>query len=1246
MKRISRFLLQSWMVCVFALLLPMAVFAEDVEKPTVLENRKSQHHVFEATKDSNGDISYHPEGELIMPGDTFEFKVYEFKNENGKNSYLSLGYWGTASDEHAYTYDFEGSTSNSAGTGFNVTSTKCVSVKGSESITKAGGSQYEVPVQYINNSDYPVLLSLGFSGSMGEQGEWYLTVGLHVSYYKPYYAINYEGSNNDELSSYHWDAGTYSNLNFPRYYWLTDVPYTISIPNPTKTESTFEGWDGTSSGYSSKETNYTNVTVVYDADAEGVCSNQTVNKTGHITMQPIFGNGHTVIFHTNGGSINGRDKWMLEAKNVGTKDDPSYTFDLNSVIPTKKDGDTFLGWCYKKSALYGSFITKENGKDVYDYFFATNSTGMIHNLYAKWASDTKENLEKNEWELTDDGTLWLLNNKGVEKWAKARAEDTSLPGKVKTIKTGYKDENPNYISAEGVFANCTQLEEVTFTGTAVNGYYTFRNCSKLKTINLNTTGSGIHYSHSLAVGGSQFIGCDIDLTINVPEGQLEYYKNYFPDYAYLFNTDPTDHRYPLTVGDQVISDDNLSVQCGEGTATFDPQTNTLTLDHASVSGNTALHSAKIHISEDPDNYEQYKRASIISCLPDLKIVLVGENEIRADGNNYYVEDAIRAYGDLTICGEGSLKRTVLAENYKIEGVPFNDVYSLPITVLGDVAIDGATITKLYADLPETLTIKNAVIDGTSLKAAKGLSIENSLINRDTFWQGPNYPIEQTVIGTDSNLFITQSKIGDDSGQVCIDCGEKDVTIKIKNSKIYPRDMIRAGSGSTMTIENSNLQAWCKEDANLGITGATTIPVSKITLKDCAITKGAWDGESGRELAIGRTGADATGPLFLSYTVSFDTGVGSAVPSQTVNAGEKVQKPEDPTRASFTFDGWYTEKWNQKNAYDFDSKVDSDFTLYAKWTKAGTTPAHTHTADTTKWLSDADGHWHLCTAGDGFVMDKAAHTFDNGKVTKEATQAAEGEMTYTCSVCGYQEKKTIARLESKPATTEPGQQGGQQGGQDQPGTTQTAELPKAGTEVQDQTGATYVVTGTEKDETGKEVATLAYAGDEKASGKVDIPETTKLANGADAKVTEIEDSAFEKNAAVTAVTIPESVKTIGKNAFKDCNNIKTITIKGDEVTAIGDGAFQGCKKLGSFTIGKKVSKVGKNAFSGCSKLKKLYIYSTKLTKKKVGKKAFGNIYKKAVIYYPKNTTTKQLKTLKAAIKKGGAPKGIKYKKLKK
>ena len=68
-----------------------------------------------------------------------------------------------------------------------------------------------------------------------------------------------------------------------------------------------------------------------------------------------------------------------------------------------------------------------------------------------------------------------------------------------------------------------------------------------------------------------------------------------------------------------------------------------------------------------------------------------------------------------------------------------------------------------------------------------------------------------------------------------------------------------------------------------------------------------------------------------YTITFDSNGGSAVDSQTVKEGGKVAEPTDPTRDGYTFDGWYL-SLTDKEKYDFDTKVEKSFTLYAKWSK--------------------------------------------------------------------------------------------------------------------------------------------------------------------------------------------------------------------------------------------------------------------------------------------------------------------------
>ena len=69
----------------------------------------------------------------------------------------------------------------------------------------------------------------------------------------------------------------------------------------------------------------------------------------------------------------------------------------------------------------------------------------------------------------------------------------------------------------------------------------------------------------------------------------------------------------------------------------------------------------------------------------------------------------------------------------------------------------------------------------------------------------------------------------------------------------------------------------------------------------------------------------------SYKVTFDAMGGSAVEEQQVKAGEVANEPEAPTRDHYVFKGWYTNQ-DYKKAFDFDTEIDSDITLYAKWEK--------------------------------------------------------------------------------------------------------------------------------------------------------------------------------------------------------------------------------------------------------------------------------------------------------------------------
>jgi hypothetical protein len=66
--------------------------------------------------------------------------------------------------------------------------------------------------------------------------------------------------------------------------------------------------------------------------------------------------------------------------------------------------------------------------------------------------------------------------------------------------------------------------------------------------------------------------------------------------------------------------------------------------------------------------------------------------------------------------------------------------------------------------------------------------------------------------------------------------------------------------------------------------------------------------------------------------------------------------------------------------------------------------------------------------------------------------------------------------------------------------------------------------------------------------------------------------------IISITIPNSVTSIGDNAFRDCKNLASITIP-VSVTSIGGWAFDGCTSLASITIPNSVTSVGEKAFAG-------------------------------------------------------------------
>ena len=101
------------------------------------------------------------------------------------------------------------------------------------------------------------------------------------------------------------------------------------------------------------------------------------------------------------------------------------------------------------------------------------------------------------------------------------------------------------------------------------------------------------------------------------------------------------------------------------------------------------------------------------------------------------------------------------------------------------------------------------------------------------------------------------------------------------------------------------------------------------------------------------------------------------------------------------------------------------------------------------------------------------------------------------------------------------------------------------------------------------------------------------------VTSIGKNAFSECSGLTSVTLPNSVTSIGENAFSECSGLTSVTLP-NSVISIGNNAFYYCTGLTSVTLPNSVTSIGKNAFSECSGLTSVTIPNSVTS---IGSKAF-------------------------------------------
>ena len=290
---------------------------------------------------------------------------------------------------------------------------------------------------YVNNTGLPMRLDACYAGGKKLEGEEVGTEGcghvghgpvnslygggfsqFYVTFYEPYYNINYEGVENyfteEELAD------------LPDRYYIQREEQQIVLPNPVRPGYHFKNWR--ESGYD---------TIIGSGETKTVKDGKTFITfdfenglrygAGDKNLAPIFTRGCTVTFNPNGGALKDGEKAIREIDLKSVEN--GQFFDIGGVIPVR-EGYTFAGWYTSPDCTDESLIANTASDEW------INAYDM--QVYAKW--------EKNVTELTNSDTNVSISlTDGVPEDATLSA-DTIAQESVLESRPELKEELPGLLS--------------------------------------------------------------------------------------------------------------------------------------------------------------------------------------------------------------------------------------------------------------------------------------------------------------------------------------------------------------------------------------------------------------------------------------------------------------------------------------------------------------------------------------------------------------------------------------------------------------------------------------------------------------------------------------------------------------------------------------------------------------------------------------------------------------------------------
>lgn len=115
-------------------------------------------------------------------------------------------------------------------------------------------------------------------------------------------------------------------------------------------------------------------------------------------------------------------------------------------------------------------------------------------------------------------------------------------------------------------------------------------------------------------------------------------------------------------------------------------------------------------------------------------------------------------------------------------------------------------------------------------------------------------------------------------------------------------------------------------------------------------------------------------------------------------------------------------------------------------------------------------------------------------------------------------------------------------------------------------------------TGLDVTTIKLPSGATSLGEGALAATSATSVTLPAKLTEVGAYCFYDSPKLTAISLPATVKTLGKEAFGKCASLKTVNMKSSAVTELPEGCFEGCGRLVELTLPANLKVLGREALA--------------------------------------------------------------------